>query len=267
MGSVRLDFSYRIVDVFSDRPLAGNALCVVLDPVPEPVMQALAREVNLSETTFPVITGPDEYEIRIFTPTVELPFAGHPTLGTAWVLGAGQWTQRSSGATVSVDADERGAVMTQPDPSFTEAGMAEPVAAARLRGADGVWVAEAAGNRHVVVLTDAPIDRLDPDLGAVRDYVAAARAITFAVVRRLDDRTLHVRVFVPGAGIAEDPGTGSAAGPIGLLARRHWGTDPDVTIHQGSEVGRPCTIEVHAEVGALRVGGRVSLCAKGHFSL
>jgi trans-2,3-dihydro-3-hydroxyanthranilate isomerase len=262
-----LSFAYCIVDVFSDRPLAGNALCVVLDPVPEPVMQALAREVNLSETTFPVITGPDEYEVRIFTPFVELPFAGHPTLGTAWLLGPKRWTQRSSGATLVVDADEGGAVMTQPDPTFAEADRAIAVDAAGLPGAEGAWVAEAGGNRHVVVLTESPIDRLTPDLAAVQAFTAATRAITFAVARRLDDRTLHVRVFAPGAGVSEDPGTGSAAGPIGVLARRLWGVDPDLTIRQGSEVGRPCAIEVHAEVGDLRVGGRVSLCAKGHFSL
>src|SRR5579885_2388928 len=100
---------YRIVDVFSDRPLAGNALCVVLDPVPDDVMQAIARETNLSETTFPTVTGSDSYDVRIFTPSVELPFAGHPTLGTAWVLGAGRWQQTSPGAVVTVEADAGGA--------------------------------------------------------------------------------------------------------------------------------------------------------------
>ena len=78
-----IELRYRIVDVFSDRPLAGNALCVVLDPCPEPVMLAIAREMNLSETTFPVVVDEREYEMRIFTPLAELPFAGHPSLGTA----------------------------------------------------------------------------------------------------------------------------------------------------------------------------------------
>ena len=77
---------YRIVDVFSDRALAGNQLCVVLDDCDESLMQAVAREVNLSETTFPVVTGPASYSNRIFTPSAELPFAGHPSLGTAWAL-------------------------------------------------------------------------------------------------------------------------------------------------------------------------------------
>jgi trans-2,3-dihydro-3-hydroxyanthranilate isomerase len=262
-----MDFAYRIVDVFSDRPLAGNALCVVLDPVPEPVMQAIAREVNLSETTFPTVVGDFEYENRIFTPTAELPFAGHPSLGTAWVLGPGRWTQRTSGATVTVEADAEGAVMTQPDPDFAEADPAPAVKALGLPGADGAWVASAAGNRFLVVLTDSPIDRLQPDHSALGGAARDAGCFIVAAVERLDDAALHVRVFVPGAGIAEDPGTGSAAGPIGVLARRHWGTNADVSIRQGAEVGRPCLIEVHAEPGAVRVGGRVAGCAKGHFSL
>ena len=85
--------------------------------------------------------------------------------------------------------------------------------------------------------------------------------------RRVDDRTLHVRVFVPGAGVPEDPGTGSAAGPIALLARRRWGTDVDVVIRQGDETGRPCRIDAHGEEGAIRVGGRVTACAEGSFVL
>src|SRR5580704_17577675 len=114
------DLAYRIVDVFSARPLAGNALCVVLDPCPEPLMAAIAREANLSETTFPTVTGPGRYSVRILTPEAEVPFAGHPTLGTAWTLGPGSWTQTSPGATVKVEVDGDGAHMTQPDPTFVE---------------------------------------------------------------------------------------------------------------------------------------------------
>ena len=91
-----IELAYRIVDVFSDRPLAGNALCVVVDACPEPLMAGIAREVNLSETTFPTVTADGAYRTRIWTPGGELPFAGHPTLGTAWVLGAGRWEQAGS---------------------------------------------------------------------------------------------------------------------------------------------------------------------------
>jgi trans-2,3-dihydro-3-hydroxyanthranilate isomerase len=257
------DLRYRIVDVFSDRPLAGNGLCVVLDPTPESVMQALAREVNLSETTYPTVVADDAYDVRIFTASEELPFAGHPSLGTAWVLGPNAWTQRSAGATVTVTADANGAVMTQPDPVFTDLDGGDVVAALGLPGADAVVQASAAGNTFVFALTSAPIDDIRPDLARL----VAAGAGMVGAVRRRDDRTLHVRVFVPGAGIAEDPGTGSAAGPIGLLARQRWGTNAEVTIRQGAEIGRPCVIEVHAEQGALRVGGKVAACAEGRFSL
>jgi trans-2,3-dihydro-3-hydroxyanthranilate isomerase len=120
---------------------------------------------------------------------------------------------------------------------------------------------------HTIVATDAAVDALTPDLAALAAANAAAGAIGIAVVRRRDDTTLHVRVFVPGAGVPDDPGTGSAAGPIGLFAASVWGTATDVTIHQGIEMGRPCRIDVHAEVGAVRVGGRVSACAEGAFTL
>jgi len=262
-----LEFAYRIVDVFTDRPLSGNALCVVLDPVPEPVMQAIAREVNLSETTFPVVTGDGEYENRIFTPTGELPFAGHPTLGTAWVLGPGTWTQRTSGATTTIEVDEAGATMTQPDPVFTETDLGPAVTAAGLPGAEGAWIASAAGNRLFLLLTDAPIDRLSPDMAAVAELNRRTQSAVFGVVRRIDDTNLHVRVFCPAVGIVEDPGTGAAAGPIALLARQQWGSAADAVIRQGVEIGRPCHIAVHAEMGNLRVGGNVAACAKGHFLL
>lgn len=259
-------FAYRIVDVFTERPLAGNALCVVLDPVPPPVMAALAREVNLSETAFPVVVADGEYEVRIFTPGAELAFAGHPTLGTAWVLGPGRWTQRSSGATVAVEATDRGAVMEAPEPSFEDVDPVPATAALGLAGAEAAVVAEAGGIRHLLVPTEASLAGLDPDLTAVAALQRRHRTASVAAVRRLDDRTLHARVFCPGLGIPEDPGTGSAAGPLGRLAHQRWALEPDLTIHQGDQIGRPCRIEVH--VGAvLRVGGAVAPVAEGHFTL
>ena len=107
---------YRIVDVFTERPLEGNPLCVVLDRCPPALMPRIAREVNLSETTFPVTTGEWAYEMRIFTPASELSFAGHPSLGTAWLLGPGRWTQTTAGGTVTVEADEYQIVAPEPAP-------------------------------------------------------------------------------------------------------------------------------------------------------
>ena len=261
------DLAYRIVDVFSAQPLAGNALCVVLDPCPEALMAPIAREANLSETTFPTVTGPDRYSVRILTPSAELPFAGHPTLGTAWTLGPGTWTQTSSGATVSVEVDGSGARMTQPEPTFEPVAAGGPQAALGLPSSAGCWVATAGGVRHLIVATDSPIEDLRPDHGAARAATEACGCLTLAVVRRRDDANLHVRVFVPGAGIPEDPGTGSAAGPIATIARQLWQTDRAVTIRQGAEMRRPCVIEVQLTDAGPVVGGRVSACAEGRFTL
>ncbi|HVF31695.1 MAG TPA: PhzF family phenazine biosynthesis protein [Acidimicrobiales bacterium] len=266
------DLRYRIVDVFSDRPLAGNGLCVVLDPVDdEDRMLAIAREVNLSETTFVTVTGEDTYDVRIWTPGAELPFAGHPSIGTAWALGPGRWTQRSPGATVAIEASETGAVMGQPDPTFTEVDAEEVATGLGLPAAavPSAVVAEIGGTRHLLVPVDdrVAIERLRPDVGALGRAARAVRATGVGVVRRVDDATLHARVWVPGSAVPEDPGTGSAAGPFGLLARRRWGTDEDVVVLQGAEMGRPCRIEVHAEPGNLRVGGRVAASAEGRFTL
>jgi trans-2,3-dihydro-3-hydroxyanthranilate isomerase len=259
--------AYRIVDVFSDRPLAGNALCVVLDPCPDALMAPIAREVNLSETTFPTVTGDGSYHTRIWTPGGELPFAGHPTLGTAWVLGVGRWEQTSEGATVDVEVDAGGARMHQPPPTFTPCAPDRARSVLGLRSAIGSWRAEAGGLHHLVTATEEPIDALTVDLNGVATATAEAGATTCAVVRRIDDGHLHVRVFVPAMGVPEDPGTGSAAGPIATLARDIWGTATDVTIRQGDEMGRPCRINVEVAGDGPWVGGRVSAFAEGRFTL
>lgn len=259
--------SYRVVDVFSDRPLAGNALCVVSEPAPEAVMPAIAREVNLSETTFVTVTGPSSYDVRIFTPSAELPFAGHPTLGTAWVLGPGTWTQRSPGATVTIEVTEDGATMQQPDPAITEVDASVACAGLGLPSGDA-YVIEVGGTRHLVVATDQPLTRLLFDTAALLHASRKLRVTGVGAFRLVDDTTIQARLLVPGDnGTFEDPGTGSAAGPIGVLARRLWSVGPDLLVTQGDEIGRPCRIRVHAEPGAITVGGAVSACAEGVFSL
>lgn len=257
---------YRLVDVFTERPLEGNPLCVVLDPCPPELMQRIAREANLSETTFPVQTGENAYEMRIFTPTVELPFAGHPSLGTAWLLGPGRWRQTTVGATVIVEADERGATMTQPRPEFAhvEEDADDVLSALGLSSADALYRSTAGGLTHLLVATSQPIDELDPDPGRVAQTSRSCGAHTLVPFRAFDESTLHARVFASAAGVVEDPGSGSAAGPIGLLARQVWGTHADVTITMGAEIGRPSRLEVHTD-DDIRVGGSVVISAEGDF--
>ena len=258
---------YRLVDVFTERPFSGNPLCVVLDRCPQDdLMQAIAREVNLSETTFPVQTADDSYEMRIFSPTIELPFAGHPSIGTAWVLGPRRWTQVTSGTTVTVEADEHGAQMTQPRPEFepVEEEWDAVLSALGLDSADGICRSTAGGTTHVLVATSEPIDALDPDLSRVADVSRRCRSHTLVPMRATDRSQLHARVFAPAAGVTEDPGSGSAAGPIGLFARELWSTDERVTITMGAEIGRPSQLEVDI-TGEILVGGRVAISAEGEF--
>jgi trans-2,3-dihydro-3-hydroxyanthranilate isomerase len=258
---------YRVVDVFTDRPLTGNGLCVVLDECPDASMQPIAREANLSETTFVTSVDRDAgaYSMRIFTPGGELPFAGHPSLGTAWVLGPGAWTQTTSGAVVTIDADADGAEMSQPDPSVTEVSSDGVAAALGLPGVEGAWLADVGAMTHVLVPTTAPLDSITPDLAEVARLSTALGGQSLAPFRRLSDGQLHVRVFLPATGIAEDPGTGSAAGPIAVLAHRLWGVGDAVTIRQGAEMGRPCVIRASGVEGAVRVGGRVVASAEGRW--
>jgi trans-2,3-dihydro-3-hydroxyanthranilate isomerase len=257
---------YRLVDVFTDRPLSGNPLCVVLDPCPSEVMQEIAREANLSETTFPSQTSDDSYEKRIFSPTVELPFAGHPSIGTAWLLGPRRWTQVTSGATVIVEADEHGARMTQPQPELEplEAEQEEILTALGLRSADSIYRSSAGGTTHVLVATAEPINTLAPDLTRVAEVSRTCRAHTLVPMRAHDGTNLQARVFAPAAGVPEDPGSGSAAGPIALVARQLWGTEERVVVTMGAEIGRPSRIEVDL-TGDILVGGRVTTSAEGHF--
>lgn len=266
LSPVMAPLRYRLVDVFTERPLEGNPLCVVLDSCPPELMQRIAREVNLSETTFLVQTDDNSYEMRIFTPTMELPFAGHPSLGTAWLLGPGRWEQTTIGGTVIVEADEQGATMTQPRPDFAAVTehADDVVSALGLTSADAIYRSTAGGTVHILVATSEPIDGLEPDLGRVAQASRSCGGLTLVPFRAMNNSMLHARVFAPEAGIAEDPGSGSAAGPIGLLAQQIWGTDAKVTITMGAEIGRPSQLEVQT-VDDIRVGGRVVLSAEGHF--
>lgn len=259
---------YRLVDVFTDQPFQGNPLCVVLDPCPPELMRPIAREVNLSETTFPMQTGDDAYDMRIFTPMLELPFAGHPSIGTAWVLGPRRWTQTTTGATVIVEADEHGATMTQPRPEFEEVEEHREtvVAALGLRSADAVCRSTAGGTTHVLVATSEPINDLAPDLARVTEASRLCQGLTLVPIRVSDNSQLHARVFAPAAGVPEDPGSGSAAGPIALFARQVWGTNASVTITMGVELGRRSELLVETEEG-IRVSGRVTISAEGEFLL
>jgi trans-2,3-dihydro-3-hydroxyanthranilate isomerase len=278
------DFRYVICDVFTDRPLTGNRLAVFTDAraLPEPYLPLLAREMNFSETVFvyPPAAG-GHARIRIFTPWAELPFAGHPVLGSAFVL-AGPLqlptiVLETGVGNVPVALERDGARivfgrMTQPVPTIEPFPDAERLCRALGVPASGLPVElYRNGPRHVYVAleSEAQVAALQPDLPAVA-RVTDAGVNCFAGA----GQRWKTRMFAPGHGVAEDPATGSAAGPLACHLARHgriaWGDE--ITIAQGAERGRPRTRFARAEGSAsgitrVEVGGSAVPVARGEFRL
>jgi trans-2,3-dihydro-3-hydroxyanthranilate isomerase len=284
-----MEVPFRLVDVFTPRPLAGNQLCVVPEPVDldHDRMLALAREIGFSETTFVTDSGGDRYAMRIFTPDRELPFAGHPTLGTAFVLVAeGRVTSPAVQSVpageipVEVDVAAGTAWMTQLSPAF-----APPFEdRALLARASGLEPDDLHPDRPARVVSTG----LPPLIVPVRDVATLRRArIDQPLVAEACERSgadelylfaegedgLTARYFGPEPGIVEDPATGSAAGPLGayLAERGLAGMPGAVTIRQGEQVGRPSELHVevvrHGEAWRVRVGGGVHVVGEGAFRL
>jgi len=279
------EIPYELCDVFTDRPLAGNALAVFTDAdeLDDGTMHALARETNLSESAFVLrsTNAAADARIRIFTPTMELPFAGHPTLGTAFVLAA-----RRGQETVSLETG-RGIVnirisgtagrarfgwMTQPLPRI------EPYReAVKLIAALGVPESKLPielydnGPHYVYVERESPeeIAALAPDLARL----AALGSTAFSVFARKGP-AWKCRVFAPGEGIAEDPATGAAAGPLAVHLARHGriAFGDEIVIEQGLEIGRPSILHARAHgtresLAAVEVGGHAVVVGQGTFRL
>jgi trans-2,3-dihydro-3-hydroxyanthranilate isomerase len=277
-------FRYVVCDVFTDTPLEGNQLAVFTDAraLDTETMQALAHEINFSESTFvlPAEAG-GHAKIRTFTPLAEIPFGGHPTLGTAFVLAGPLQTPELRLETgrgivpVRLERDESRIVfgrMDQPIPSV------QPYEAeAELLAALGVERSELPvelydlGMRHVYVSlrSEDDVANLRPDLGRL-DLPPDLGINCFAG----SGKRWKTRMFAPGGGIAEDPATGSAAGPLALHLARHdrIGFGDEIEISQGVEIGRPSTLFARAEgtaenVERVEVGGSAVIVARGEFRL
>jgi trans-2,3-dihydro-3-hydroxyanthranilate isomerase len=262
-------FRYVLCDVFTDQPLAGNALAVFTDGrgLGDERMQAIAAETNLSETTFVFpAEGDGDFRVRIFTPGAELPFAGHPVLGTSVVLARSLPVDRlvleTGAGLIAVDIDRSGgvasaAVMEQPPPQFSEFQDHGPLCSAL--GVSDRPVVRADNGLHwaLVPMSLEELSGLRPDGGSLLSLDGMLGAVCFADLGEV----VRVRMFAPSAGVAEDPGTGSAAGPLAA----HLGRA--VTIHQGVEMGRPCLITADPGDGRPRVGGAVTLVGRGSYVL
>ena len=263
---------YVLRDVFTSTPLQGNALAVFTNGsgVDAQTMQAVAREMNLSETVFVLPPeGNAHARLRIFTPTVEVPFAGHPVLGAALVLAvplsAEALKLETGRGPIEVRIERDGATprfgwMRQPPPEWETPQEADAMLAALGVEQSMLPVTRYhAGLRHVVVQLPSAeaVMELAPNLGALRGFGLH----TFCAVA-LRGTLATVRVFAPAGGIAEDPATGSAAGPIAVHLVRHGLLDSGqaLEIHQGAAVNRPSVLHAVAEfegdrVARMEVGG------------
>ena len=285
---------YRLVDVFTRARFGGNPLAVFPDAraVDPALMQPIAFELHLSETTFVLPSSrPDcDVQVRIFTPRSEIPMAGHPTLGTAFVLDPGDRVVFEEGVgPVPVErarAPDGSALwwMTQPRPRFGARADDRSALAAAL----GLDAGDLEAALPAEVVATGPPFLIVP----LRELGALGRARVRAELWEPIERALGVggvylfaqtgpeaarcRMFAPSAGIAEDPATGSAAGPLGAYLLEHGRLAPKrptrLEIAQGVEMGRPSRIHVEVEgargdVPAVRVGGACVAVGGGWFEL
>jgi trans-2,3-dihydro-3-hydroxyanthranilate isomerase len=251
--------------------------------IPEDMLQPLARELNLSETVFTYTPDGDGHaRIRIFTPTVEVPFAGHPTLGSAFVLGGPlqlhEIRLETGSGVVPVRLEREGprivfGRMEQPLPTV------EPYEDAdELLSALGVERSELPievydnGLRHVYVTlpSEHAVADLKPDLARLAELPDVLGVTTIAD----SGSRWKTRMFAPSGGVPEDPATGSAAGPLALHAARHGriAFGDEIEISQGAEIGRPSTLYARVEgspenVERVEVGGSAVTVARGEFRL
>jgi trans-2,3-dihydro-3-hydroxyanthranilate isomerase len=278
-------FRYVVVDVFTDTPLQGNALAVFTDAreIPEEMLQPIAREMNLSETVF---VYPPEHgghvKIRIFTPPAEMPFAGHPVLGSAFVL-AGPLqlitiNLETFKGIIPVELEREGARivfgrMSQPIPEVSPFDQeADLLAALRIERSELPIELYDLGIKHVFVAlpSEEAVAALEPDYTALARIQGYVGTNCFAG----SGTRWKTRMFAPADGVPEDPATGSAAGPLACHLARHgrigWGEE--IEIFQGAEIGRPSTLYARAHGSAetierVEVGGSAVVVARGEFRL
>jgi trans-2,3-dihydro-3-hydroxyanthranilate isomerase len=276
---------YSLADVFTDEPLTGNQLAVFTDgrDLDDATMQAIAREMNLSETVFvlPATVEDADVRIRIFTPATELPFAGHPTLGSAFVLGGP--LQRivirleTASGVVPVELQRDGPKivfgwMEQPIPPWELVSNPDEILAAIGVAKSGLPVVRyELGPGHVYV----ELGSAD-EVAALRpNHTALAEATTDGVnTFARDGDGWKTRMFASGAGVFEDPATGSAAGPLAIHLARHGRIDfgEEIEITQGVEIGRPSKLYARVEgegdrVERVLVGGSAVIVGRGELSL
>ncbi len=278
-------FRYVVADVFTDTALQGNQVAVFTDArgIPEETLQPLAREVNFSETVYvyPADQG-GHARIRIYTPTVEIPFAGHPTLGTAFILAAPlqlvEIKLETGVGIVPVRLEREGpritfGWMSQPIPSVKPYDHpAELFAALGVSGSTLPVEVYDNGLQHVYVALESEdeVAALEPNLHALAHLPDVLGINCFAG----EGTRWKTRMFAPGGVVPEDPATGSAAGPLACHLARHGriAFGDEIEISQGAEIKRPSKLYARVEgspgqISKVEVGGSAVVVARGEFKL
>ncbi|MFF3708875.1 PhzF family phenazine biosynthesis protein [Streptomyces phaeochromogenes] len=271
------------VDVFSTSPYSGNPVAVVLDgtDLSDEEMQRLARWTNLSETTFvlPPTVPEADYRLRILTPDGELPFAGHPTLGSAhaWLDGGGvprhgdRVVQECAAGLVTVRRGE-GALAFAAPPRVREGALDEDYLK-RIVGAFGItrdrvlahqWVDNGPGWAVIQLATAEDVLALEPDLSLIPDAMVGA-------IGAHPDGSAHrfeMRTFAPGVGVPEDPACGSMNAGVGQWLTSTGAAPATYRVSQGARLGRAASIEVTADTdGTVWVSGATVVCVRGTITL
>ena len=276
---------YVVCDVFTDRPLAGNQLAVFTDArgLAEEQLQPLAREVNFSETVYCYpAEGDGHARIRIFTPASELAFAGHPVLGTAFVLAGplqlAEILLETRAGTIPVRLEREGSKivfgwMQQLVPTVEPCAQeAELLAALRIERSELPVELYDNGLRNVFLClrTADEVAAIEPDLARLARIQGVVGTNCFAAA----GSRWKTRMFAPADGVPEDPATGSAAGPLAVHLVRHGLVQPseEIEIQQGVEVRRPSTLYARVEgspgaVERVEVGGQAVIVGRGEFRL
>lgn len=285
-GGEELIRDFLIADVFTDTPLEGNQLGVFPDGrgLGDELMIKATREMNFSETVF--FLPPDEAaadaHVRIFTPGGEIPFAGHPTLGSAWVLGEALGKETVALQTgvglVPVELERDGDTITfgwmsQPIPTWgTYEHTAELLPALGTAGKPGglpvEWYLNGPINVYVEFPDEDTLNALQPDMQQLSRLPVNLSCFT-------QTRSgWTTRMFAPALGVAEDPATGSAAGPLAVHLARHGKIKfgAEVEIRQGAQIHRPSVLYARVDgtenaVERVLVGGRAVIVARGEYRL
>jgi predicted PhzF superfamily epimerase YddE/YHI9 len=263
--------AFKQVDVFTDRPFFGNPVAVVIgaEGLDAQEMQRIACWTNLSETTFLLKSDVADYRLRIFTPRQELPFAGHPTIGSAhaaiesgFVEAKARLTQECGAGIIELGVEAEGIFLRGPPAKVSDVRKTLPFAAKLLRVDVGpVWVVgEVADSRKLA--------SLQPDMAALADFSHDVEATGITVFAASGEKgaAIHVRSFAPAHGIPEDPVCGSGNLSVAAYLKQTNQTKrfgERYVARQGMQLGRDGRVSVRIEADGIRIGGRAVTCVEG----